>query len=127
MTPIEWIATVMAGMVFVKFTLLMINPEGFIKWATKFITNKNITIIRYVYLILFFVLAYYLLQELTIVQFLVAILAGMLLIVHTFAHYPKMLNVYIKQFKGKNPMYKIMFDWFIWLAMAAWVLKEIFF
>ena len=105
----------------------MINPEGFIKWATKFITNKNITIIRYVYLILFFVLAYYLLQELTIVQFLVAILAGMLLIVHTFAHYPKMLNVYIKQFKGKNPMYKIMFDWFIWLAMAAWVLKEIFF
>lgn len=127
MTPLEWIATILAVWVFVKFFLMAVNPNRFIKSASKVLTTKNIKAVKYVYLVLFFVLSYYVLQELTIVQFFVAMLAGILLIVHTFTHYPKMLKIYANQFKGENPNYKVAFDWLIWLLLAGWVLKEIFF
>jgi len=42
-------------------------------------------------------------------------------------HYPKVMGVYIQQFKGKNSMSKIAFDWMIWLGLGAWSLKELFF
>jgi hypothetical protein len=55
-------------------------------------------------------------------------LAGMALMAHTMMHYPKVIRLYIKQFKSKkNSNIKIMFDWLIWLLLSAWVLKELFF
>ena len=126
MNFIEWFAAILAVWVFIKFILMSVNPKGFIKWGTNMVSKDN-QILKYLYLVLFFILAYYLLQELTVVQFFVAVLAGMMLFAHTIMHYPKVMKTYIKQFKGKNPNAKIMFDWLIWLLLAGWVLKELFF
>ena len=126
MTPVELIAVIVSIWVFVKFIILSVNPKGFLKWGAN-LWKKDLKLLRYLYLILFFLFAYFLLQEITIVQFLVAILAGMMLFSHTFTHYPKVMKTYIGQFKGKNPNAKIMFDWLIWFVIAILVLKEIFF
>ena len=126
MNFIEWFAAILAVMIFIKFILMSVNPKGFIKWSSNMISKDN-KMVKYVYLAFFFILAYYLLQELTVVQFFVAVLAGMMLFAHTIMHYPNVMKTYIKQFKGKNPNAKIMFDWLIWLLLAGWVLKELFF
>ena len=127
MNFIEWFAAILAVWVIIKFILMLVNPKGFIKWGTNMVSKDN-QILKYLYLVLFFILAYYLLQELTVIQFFVAVLAGMMLMAHTMMHYPKVMGLYIKQFKGeKNPNAKIMFDWLIWLLLSAWVLKSLFF
>ena len=129
MTPIEWIAAVLAVWVFVKFVLMSVNPKGFVKWAEKaFMKPNNMKALSYVELILFFLFAYLILQEISIVQFFIAMMAGMFLVGHLMMHYPKVMGLYIKEFKGKkNPNAKIMFDWLIWLVLSVWVLKELFF
>ena len=129
MAPIEWIAAIIAIWIFVKFVLLCINPKAYINWAdNRFNKPGTLKILGYFELILFFLLAYLMLQEISVVQFFVAMLAGMFLMTHTMMHYPKVMGLYIKQFKGKkNPNSKIMFDWLIWLLLAAWVLKSLFF
>lgn len=127
MDPLRFIVAVIAVWVFVKFLLMMFNPKGFLKWANGVLTGRKKWILKYVYLILFFVMAYYLLQELTVVQFFAAMIAGMLLFAHTLAHYPNVLNMYVDQFKGDRPNSKVLFDWVLWLLLAAWVLKELFF
>ena len=128
MTPIEWIAAVFAIWIFVKFVILSVKPKNYLNWAENFIKPSNMKVISYVELILFFVFAYFLLQEISVVQFFIAMMAGMFLMAHTMMHYPKVMGLYIKQFKGeKNPNAKIMVDWLIYLLLAAWVLKELFF
>jgi len=127
MTPVEWIAVIISIWVFVKFIILSVNPKGFLKWGAK-MWSKDTKFLKYLYLVLFFLIAYLVLQEITIVQFFVAMLAGMMLMSHTFTHYPKVMKTYISQFrKSKNPNAKIMFDWLIWFVIAAWVLKTLFF
>ena len=129
MTPIEWIAAVLAIWIFVKFVILSVIPKSYFNWAEKsFMKSDKLKIINYVGLILFFLFAYFILQEINVVQLFVAMLAGMMLMGHTMMHYPKVMGLYIKEFKGeKNPNAKIMFDWLIWLVLSVWVLKEVFF
>jgi len=128
MTPIEWIAAVLAIWIFVKFVILTVKPKGYMNWAENFMKPSNMKVMGYVGLIFFFLFAYFLLQEISVVQFFIAMMAGMLLMAHTMMHYPKVMMLYVKEFKGKkNPNAKIMFDWLIYLLLAAWVLKELFF
>ena len=126
MNTVEWIATFFAIAVIIKFILMMVNPKGFIKWATN-IYSKDNKVLKYLYLVLFFVLAFNSLQEITIVQLFVAMLAGMMLMGHTLLHYPKIMRTFIKQFKGKNSNTKIIFDWLIWILLSCLVLRQIFF
>ena len=129
MTPIEWIAAVFAIWIFAKFVILTVKPKEYINWSEKsFMKPNKIKALGYVELILFFLFAYFLLQEISVVHFFVAMLAGMMLMGHTMMHYPKVMRLYVKEFKGeKNPNAKIMFDWLIWLVLSALVLKELFF
>ena len=126
MTPIEWIAAVVTVLVFVKFLLLTFKPKVFIKFVGGII-KKDIKILRCIYLVLFLVLAYLLLQELTIVQLWVAMLAGIALVAHSLTAFPKLLQNYLNLFKDKGFNGKLTVDWLIWLGLAGWVLKELFF
>jgi hypothetical protein len=128
MNPIEWIAAVFAIGIIIKFASLSIKPKEYINWAENFMKPNNVRILSYIELVFFFLFAYIILQEISIIQFFIAMLAGMALMAHTMMHYPKVIRLYIKQFKSKkNSNIKIMFDWLIWLLLSAWVLKELFF
>ena len=90
-------------------------------------TFKNFTAFRLLYLGAFFVLAYYLLQEITLVQFFAGMMAGMFLYAHTMMHYPSVLKKYVKNFRNRSDLKKLLLDWVIWVVLSVLVLKELFF
>ena len=102
MNPIEWIAAVFAIGIIIKFASLSIKPKEYINWAENFMKPNNVRILSYIELVFFFLFAYIILQEISIIQFFIAMLAGMALMAHTMMHYPKVIRLYIKQFKSKK-------------------------
>ncbi len=125
LSVIEWFVAVIAVMVLVKAVFFNLNPKKWIDFSMK--TTKNFTAVRLIYLVVFFVLAYYLLQEITLVQFFAGMMAGMFLYAHTMMHYPSVLKKYVKNFRNRSDLKKLLLDWVIWVVLSVLVLKELFF
>jgi hypothetical protein len=124
LSVIEWFVAVIAVMVLVKVVLFNLNPKKWIDFSMK--NFKNFTAFRLLYLVVFFVLAYYLLQEITLVQFFAGMMAGMFLYAHTMMHYPSVLEKYVKNFRNRSDLKKLLLDWVIWVVLSVLVLKELF-
>ena len=126
LSVIEWFVAVFAALTLFKALVFNINPTAWINfWMNKF--ERIITHMRIIYLGFFFVLTYYLLQELTIVQFFAAMMAGAFLMAHTMMHYPAVMKKYAKGFKKRSDLKKLLLDWIIWIALAVLALRELFF
>jgi len=125
LSVLEWFVAVIAVMVLVKVVLFNLNPKKWIDFSMK--NFKNFTAFRLLYLVVFFVLAYYLLQEITLVQFFAGMMAGMFLYAHTMMHYPSVLKKYVKNFRNRSDLKKLLLDWVIWVVLSVLVLKELFF
>ncbi len=126
MTPLEWFALIFSILVLFKALIFNINPTSWIKFWTKNFGNR-MAHFRVIYLGFFFILSYYLIQEITFVQYLGAILAGMFLMTHTLMHYPAVIKKYAKNFKNRNDLKKLFLDWIVWIFIAIMVLRELFF
>jgi hypothetical protein len=123
---VEWFVAVFAVLILFKAVVFNINPTKWINfWMKRF--EKVLPYLRIFYLGLFFILAYYLLQEITYVQFFAAIMAGAFLIAHTMMHYPEVMKKYTKNFRNRSDLKKLLLDWIIWVALAVMVLKVLFF
>ena len=131
LTVVETLVAFFATWTFIKLILLTQDRKGYMNWAkTLFNGNKLggfINFYKYLTLLFFGAIAYSLIPSIGIVKFFAGVIAGVMLYAHTLMHYPKVMGVYIRQFKGKNSMSKIAFDWMIWLGLGAWALKELFF
>ena len=125
LSVVEWFVAIIAVAVLVKVVLFNLNPKKWIDYWMKY--TKNITAFRLVYLAVFFVLSYYLLQEITYVQFFAGMIAGMFLYAHTMMHYPEVLKKYAKNFRNRSDLKKLLLDWIIWIALSVLVLRELFF
>ena len=126
LTVVETIVAFFATWTFIKLILLKQDMKGYMSWATKFFkSNNNMKFFRYLFLLIFAAIAYSLIPSIGIVKFFAAIFAGVALYAHMLLHYPKVMGVYIQQFKGKNAMSQIALDWMIWLVLGGWVLYEI--
>jgi len=125
LSVIEWFVAVIAVMILVKAVLFNLNPKKWIDFSMK--NFKNITALRLLYLVVFFVLAYYLLQEITLVQFFAGMMAGMFLYAHTMMHYPSVLKKFILDLGNRSDLKKLLLDWVIWVVLSVLVLKELFF
>ena len=125
LSVLEWFVAVIAVMVLVKAVFFNLNPKKWIDFSMK--TFKNFTAFRLLYLGAFFVLAYYLLQEITLVQFFAGMMAGMFLYAHIMMHYPSVLKKYVKNFRNRSDLKKLLLDWVIWVVLSVLVLKELFF
>lgn len=126
LSVIEWIVTVFAVLILIKTIVFNINPTAWINfWMKKF--GKTIAYIRVIYLGFFFILAYYLLQEITYVQFFAGMIAGAFLMAHTMMHYPEVMKRYARGFKNRSDLKKLLLDWIIWVGLVVLVLKELFF
>jgi len=124
LSVLEWFVAVIAVMVLVKAVLFNLNPKKWINFSMK--NFKNFIAFRLLYLGVFFVLAYYLLQEITLVQFFAGMMAGMFLYAHTMMHYPSVLKKYVKNFRNRSDLKKLLLDWVIWVVLSVLVLKELF-
>ncbi len=125
LSVLEWFVAVIAVMVLVKAVFFNLNPKKWIDFTMK--NFKNFTAFRLLYLGVFFVLAYYLLQEITLVQFFAGMMAGMFLYAHTMLHYPSVLKKYVKNFRNRSDLKNLLLDWVIWVVLSVLVLKELFF
>ncbi len=126
LTVVETFVAFFATWTFIKLILLTQDMKGYMSWATKFFkSNNNMKGFRFLFLLIFGGIAYALIPEIGIVSFFAAIFAGVALYAHMLMHYPKVMGVYIQQFKGKNAMSQIALDWMIWLGLGAWALYEI--
>ena len=126
LTAIETIVAFFATWTFIKLILLKQDMRGYMIWANKFFkSNNNMKFFRYLFLLIFAAIAYKLIPEIGIVSFFAAIFAGVALYAHTLLHYPKLMGVYVQQFRGKNAMSQIALDWLIWLGLGGWALYEI--
>jgi hypothetical protein len=42
-------------------------------------------------------------------------------------HYPSVLKKYVKNFRNRSDLKKLLLDWVIWVVLSVLVLKELFF
>lgn len=125
MTPVEWFVAIFAALTLFKAVVFNINPTSWIKfWMAR---SNIISQVRIIYLGLFFILSYYLIQELTFVQYFGAMIAGIFLMAHTMMHYPAVMKKYARNFKNRSDLKKLFLDWLIWIFIAIMVLRELFF
>ena len=128
LTNLQLVVAILSSWILIKFVLLSMDFEGYMKWANSFFKkNNNNKCFRFLFLAIFAGLAYLLIPKIGIVYFFASMFAGISLYAHTMMHYPKVMISYIQAFKGKNAMSQIALDWIIWLGLGAWALKELFF
>ena len=128
LTNLQLVVAILSSWILIKFVLLSMDFEGYMKWANSaFKKNNNNKCFRFLFLAIFVGLAYLLIPKIGIVYFFASMFAGIALYAHTLFHYPKVMRSNIQAFKGKNAMSQLALDWIIWLGIGAWALKELFF
>lgn len=122
---VEWFVLVFAIGVLIKLLICAFNPKGWLKFAKSIYKSPSVLFV--VELILAAILLYYLLMELTIIQIFATISLGALLTGMTFAIYNKEAMDFAGKFlKGKSLLKRAWLPILIWLALAIWVLIELF-
>ncbi len=117
---VNGLALVFAVAIILKLSLFYTQPKSFYKYAKFYLEDDRL---RKVYLGLFLVLFYFLMQEMTPLQFAAAFLVGGMLYGHTLLHFPKEMMSITKKFYQKREAY--LPDNLIYLALAFWVLKSL--
>jgi predicted RND superfamily exporter protein len=117
---VNGLALVLAVAIILKMTLFYFQPKSFYKYARVYLEDDRL---RKIYLGLFLVLFYFLMQEMTPVQFAAAILVGGMLYGHTLLHFPKEMTAISKKIYQKKEAY--LPDTLIWLILAFWILRSL--
>jgi len=117
---VNGLALVLAVAVILKLSLFYTQPKSFYKYARIYLEDDRL---RKLYLGLFLVLFYFLMQEMTPVQFAAAFLVGGMLYGHTLLHFPKEMMSITKKFYQKKEAY--LPDTLIWLILAFWILRSL--
>ena len=125
MTPIEWMAAVIAIIVVIKLLVIVIKPSAWMK-VVKLVYSNPIVL-----MVLGLIIAagsiWYLLEEVTIVQIFAVMVFVSGLAMMTVAVYAKeVVAMASKMLKNKQFLSKAWLSIIIWLLLAVWVLKVLF-
>ncbi|MBN1870665.1 MAG: hypothetical protein JW847_08835 [Candidatus Omnitrophica bacterium] len=125
MTPIKIIALVFIVLALVKLLVISINPSSW-KTVIKAVYGKPI-LTTALSLIAAVVILMFLLKEMTIVQVFASMAFMAALMMAQFAAMRKeVLEMSEKFLNDKSVFQKLRFSLFIWTALMAWALYEIF-
>ena len=125
-TAIEWMAAIIALLALIKILVILVKPKAWIFVIDFFYGKPNITMVLSAILAL--VTFWYLLKELTIVQIFAAMLFTSLLAMITVSVYSKeVISVAKKMLKDRKVLSRAWLSIIIWVILAVWVLKELFF
>ena len=121
-TPVEIIAGLFAALGIVKILYIYIDQKHYHKKVVKPFYGGNTKNKSYLFLILAFVILYFLLKEMNIVEIFAAMAFFGFLIGFSFLQFQKELislvdKVYNKKFEGALHIYML-----IWIALSLWVL-----
>lgn len=123
-TSIEILALIFAVAVIIKLVIVSLSPKGWKGFVKSLYGNP--TLLAVFELILAGIVFYYLIQELSLVQIFACLVLGALLTGMTFAVYGKELMPVFQKMLNGNILKKAWLPILVWLALAIWVLKEIF-
>ena len=117
---VKGLSLVMSIAIILKMSLFYFEPKSFYKYARVYLEDIRL---RRLYLLLFFILFYFLMKEMSILQFAAAFLVGGMLYGHSMLHFPKEMMAITKKVYQNKEVY--FFDNLIYLALAFWVLKTL--
>lgn len=117
---VKGLSLVMSIAIILKMSLFYFEPKSFYKYARVYLEDIRL---RRLYLLLFFILFYFLMKEMSILQFAAAFLVGTMLYGHSMLHFPKEMMAITKKVYQKKEVY--FFDNLIYLAFAFWILKTL--
>jgi hypothetical protein len=123
-TALEWIVLIFAVIGLVKLGVIIVNKKYWMPVIESFYGKKGYDLL---FLVLALVIFYFLIQELTIVQILAAVIFATMLIAVSFMQYSDQLlgiakKMLKKKFSGMMWIYII-----IWVVLLIWAVKEILF
>jgi hypothetical protein len=124
-SPVQWIAFLITALTLIKLIVVIINKKTWVDIVIPLYKNgKNWSL---VFLILSLAVLYYLLQELSIVQIMAVI--GFIALFGGFAamQYSKELLDIAKKMTKQKFSGALWFYIILWLILALWALKELFF
>ncbi len=122
---IEIIALIFAILIIVKLLFVLFSPKSWFNFAKKIYGSPRVLVI--VELILVLIIFYYLLQSLSIVQIMAAVVLGALLTGMGFAVYAKETMAWSnKLMKQKGLLKKAWLPVLIWLILVIWTLIALF-
>lgn len=125
LTPVEWIAFLLAVLTIVKIITLVIKKSIWMdKVAVPVYSNPNIS--GPVFLVLAGIVFYYLIQVFSIVQIFATVGFAALIMGSSFMFYGKEMMPVFKKIINKPFSVWIWIYSFAWVALSVWVLMEIF-
>ena len=126
MTPIEWMAAIIALIAVIKILVILIKPSVWMNMVVKPIYSNPI-VLMIVALILATGSLWYLLESVTIVQiFAVMFFLSMLALMTAAIYASEVIAVANKMLKTKKFLSKAWLSIIVWLVLAVWVLTELF-
>jgi hypothetical protein len=127
MTPIEWMAAIVAIVVVIKLLVVLIKPSAWMNMVVKPIYSNNIFLML-VGLVLAGGSLWYLINSgITIVQiFAVFFFLSMTAMITAATYSSDIVAVAKKMLKNKAFLKKAWLSIIIWFALAIWALKELF-
>jgi len=117
---VKGLSLVLSVAIILKMSLFYFEPKSFYKYARVYLEDSRL---RKLYLVIFFILFYFLMKEMSILQFAAAFLVGGMLYGHSMLHFPKEMMAITKKVYQNKEVY--FFDNLIYLAFAFWVLKTL--
>lgn|SRR3989344_7722472 len=126
MTPVEIMALAVIVLSIIKLIVILINPRAWIRGVGGKLYTSSVATVTICF-ILATIGLYYLLQEITIIQFFAAILVVWLIMVIAVAPFGKIfLSGAESVYSNKKAVWKK--SWLsiiIWLALLIWAVKEL--
>ncbi len=119
-TVIEWFVLVFSILVLLKILFLIFSPKSWANFAKSLYKSPVVLVI--VELILAAILLSLLLQTMTIVQIMSAIVLGALLTAIGFTAYSKELLAMTKKTVNKDMVKRAWLPLLIWAVLAIWTL-----
>tara|TARA_Y100000034_G_scaffold122112_1_gene167151 strand:+ start:461 stop:850 length:390 start_codon:yes stop_codon:yes gene_type:complete len=121
-TPVEIIAGLFAAIGIIKILVILIDKSKWHNHVVKPIYGGNTGVVSLVSVVLAFVILYYLLMELTIVQIFAVMGFFSMLIMFSFIQYQKELTGFIDKVYKKDFNCWLWFYIVLWVALSFWVL-----
>lgn len=125
-SPVDVIALIIVIAIVAKIVILIVNPKSWMQFSKQVLSKPGL--IRMVALVLAVVVMYFLLQEMTIVQIMGAgVFFGLLLVIGLITEADYLFKKYDSMIRRGTIWQEYWFYAAIWIILALWTVKELFF
>lgn len=125
MTPLEIIALLGALMIIVKLVVVAMKPKLWMKMPDHVFKHPKVAMV--VSLLVAFLMLYFMIAEMNIIQIFAGVLFGAFMMFSVMASYSKEFTEAVKKMlKDKHVLAEAFIPVAVWFLLAVWVLYALF-